>query len=577
MPGSFGRRSVLPFTDATFDALEVRSRSRRFASSGHQGAAIRAVPRRVLPCPGVTASPHALRDALVPASECERLVGASTNQAAALSKLVGEKINEVTRTDMQINRWRRLMGTGAIGAALVAAGACATAQQALDQTRLGLSNLNNAVIRPEHVRGKYQLVSYGGNDLPSRQRLMTPAACPNGGEAYTTEVREGHLTLAADGSIVFDSPAILHCSTADGVAREEVVPQRMEATYFLTSGDVVRVSLPDGQRMHLAYDSAAMEIRSPELGAIWRSQAVTDASAAGRLGWARIAGAYDLYRVDGDRLPVDLSPLRGCTRQLTGGRLTLTDTGSFELVTHIAEACAGGAASSSLSYGGSYLTAEGEIRFLEGGRLGAFAGTTSARSITLPLGSLSLRFVPADRSPEPQENASTTSDLLPRAASAGPPGAYDCAKDAALAAAPPTLAADTAGVARSIATQFPGFHLATEREIACRYPLLDGSTPATYEEAFASGKAWWVQRVDVDADGVEDVVTILTADEDPQVDQLVVLFGNGRQANLGNLGGWGFSAGRDEDGAYVARVFWEKGADVYRWDGEGFREVSPTH
>jgi hypothetical protein len=130
--------------------------------------------------------------------------------------------------------------------------------------------------------------------------------------------------------------------------------------------------------------------------------------------------------------------------------------------------------------------------------------------------------------------------------------------------------ADTATVDARIRDAFPGYRLSTEAEIDDRFPLLDGTTVSMFVPEFGTGAVWWVKRADLTGDGVEDVLTVATSIDDPSVDRLVVLHGDGSASSIGGLGGWGFSHGEDEIGPYVVTIYWEKGADLYRWDGEGF-------
>jgi hypothetical protein len=58
-----------------------------------------------------------------------------------------------------------------------------------------------------------------------------------------------------------------------------------------------------------------------------------------------------------------------------------------------------------------------------------------------------------------------------------PSAPYRCEADRRLDHLPPVPAGDTAGLGARIKTTFPAYRLSTEREIACRFPLLDVSTP----------------------------------------------------------------------------------------------------
>jgi len=156
----------------------------------------------------------------------------------------------------------------------------------------------------------------------------------------------------------------------------------------------------------------------------------------------------------------------------------------------------------------------------------------------------------------------------------GPQGANtpESSQALALTGQVPTEAAaqDTSALGARIVDAFPGYRLSTEGEIADRFPLIDGTTLSMYVPEFGSGELWWIQRADLTGSGEEEVLTVVTSVEDPAEDQLVVLHADGTGSSVGPLGGWGFGHGEDESGPYVAIVFWEKGADLYRWDGEEF-------
>jgi hypothetical protein len=148
--------------------------------------------------------------------------------------------------------------------------------------------------------------------------------------------------------------------------------------------------------------------------------------------------------------------------------------------------------------------------------------------------------------------------------------AYDCEDDPKLASAPPIAAADTAGIGARVGSEFPGYRLSTEKEIACRFPLLDGMQPHQVEADFASGNAWWVKRHDLNGDGREDIATVLTNVEDPRRDLLAVLYADGTSEGVTSLGGWGFGAGSDADGPYLFVVYYEKGGDRISRGPNGF-------
>jgi hypothetical protein len=131
------------------------------------------------------------------------------------------------------------------------------------------------------------------------------------------------------------------------------------------------------------------------------------------------------------------------------------------------------------------------------------------------------------------------------------------------AAAP---SADTVGLGKAIAEHFPGYHLSTEPEIAARFPLTDGSKPADYIPAWGSGRVWWIWPAELDGDARPDRAVLLTKSDDPSLDLLIALHGNGTAARITEPGGWGVEI----DGRDVIIVAWEKSADRFRWDGTSY-------
>ncbi|HSU13153.1 hypothetical protein [Longimicrobium sp.] len=117
---------------------------------------------------------------------------------------------------------------------------------------------------------------------------------------------------------------------------------------------------------------------------------------------------------------------------------------------------------------------------------------------------------------------------------------YSCSEDQ-LTAKVPTVAEDTAGLGAMVASAAPGWHLATEMEIACRITMrpdsfgLSGPVPLHPLEAepeFGSGRAWWVRPADLDGDGKLDRVVTLTSDASNQRGATLVVFGAGTSQRL---------------------------------------------
>ena len=179
----------------------------------------------------------------------------------------------------------------------------------------------------------------------------------------------------------------------------------------------------------------------------------------------------------------------------------------------------------------------------------------------------------------------------------GPPpmpqfaNAYECTEDPILDRAPDLPVADTSGVGEAIDRHYPEWRLSTEREIGCRFPLIDGSRPENFwGEAWGSGRAWWIWSGDFNGDGRDDRLALLTSRTAPSSDLLVVFFADGSAAEVGSLGGWGVAVrpeagtlvgGLDPDerpirlkGDGIIKIYWEKAAELWYWaDGE-FRSTT---
>ena len=97
-------------------------------------------------------------------------------------------------------------------------------------------------------------------------------------------------------------------------------------------------------------------------------------------------------------------------------------------------------------------------------------------------------------------------------------GRYDCQTDPFLAKASAIPAADTAGIRARLAGS--GWRLSTEREIGCRIMKEDQETgnnshPAAMSDDWGNGRAWWVQRANLDEDTKPDIVAVLTSERNP--------------------------------------------------------------
>jgi hypothetical protein len=162
-------------------------------------------------------------------------------------------------------RYKRPMRMLANCVALVACGHAITGCTTVGGA---IGNVNDAVLRPENVRGSYDLIALQNSPLPFSAPAAVGSSCPLGGELTTTEVQKGSLVLGSR-EVEFIADAILHCRAADGTVRVDTVPQLLTGGYFV-DGATIRVNTADGQFLRLAMDQASGEIRSADLGATWR-------------------------------------------------------------------------------------------------------------------------------------------------------------------------------------------------------------------------------------------------------------------------------------------------------------------
>jgi hypothetical protein len=296
---------------------------------------------------------------------------------------------------------------------------------------------------------------------------------------------------------------------------------------------------------------------------------------------------YRLEQANG-RLPLrlpDESP--GCTRLLLGGQLELDGEGRFGLTLRMAEECGRSSTAEALALSGRY-SREGSRLLMDAGSAGVMEGEmTLPSTLTLTLRTLELVFSPGADDPLEAAAAWVRRQSAEVAARQSP--GYDCSTDPSLERLPPVPAADTAGLGRRIAAAFPGYRLSSESEIACRHADADFDPKIHWGPAWNSGRAWWIWNGDFDADDLDDQLLILSHEEAPTRDLLVVLFGNGTAAPVAVLGGWGVGVGDpgtydlDEGeeiritGNLVVVIFWEKSADRYYWSDGAFRLLPASH
>jgi hypothetical protein len=305
-----------------------------------------------------------------------------------------------------------------------------------------------------------------------------------------------------------------------------------------------------------------------------------------------LEAVFYLASIDGAPLPHPLPPDGECGREIVAGELRLEGGSSFRLQRVHDVRCPGRFSAIGHSASGRFARTGSSLR-LEPEHGEALTAHVSDTLVTVG----SEQFVRVGYGPGPRDLAVPETERMERYLdkmhAEAFPSAYRCEADGALDGAPPLPPADTAGLGGRIDQHFPGWRLSTEREIACRFPLLDGATPAMYEgDRWGSGRAWWVLEGDFNGDGTMDRAAVLTSRDEPTRDLLVVLFSDGTAAEVASPDGWGvrIASGRGEtvpvDGIIVAArrradaltiVYWEKAAETYTWMGGRFIAVSGTH
>jgi hypothetical protein len=300
-----------------------------------------------------------------------------------------------------------------------------------------------------------------------------------------------------------------------------------------------------------------------------------------------VAAQYRLDRANG-RLPLQIpAESVGCTRLLMGGQLDLDGKGGFGLSLRVSEECEGSRTGEALALSGTYRL-EGSRLLLDAGSAGVLKGEAASPSgVTLTLRSLVLVFSLGED--DPLEAAAELVRRQTEELAARQPPRYDCTTDSSLSRLPLVPAADTAGLGHQIAAAFPGYRLSTQAEIACRHAEPDFDPETLWGPVWSSGRPWWIWSGDFDADGLDDQLLILSHEEDPARDLLVVLFGNGTAASVTELGGWGVAVGApgpyEVDGEQLIRIagnlviviYWEKSADRYYWSDGAFRVLPASH
>jgi hypothetical protein len=278
---------------------------------------------------------------------------------------------------------------------------------------------------------------------------------------------------------------------------------------------------------------------------------------------------FGLVGVSGEPIPVALATGDECSNFLTMGSLRLARDSTFQLRTGTQLSCAGYGEATSVTYRGVFSHSEGRLELHAHSHDTTLHGRLESGVVELELHGSVLEFV-AGAPGEVDLLAWQADRIVSELGSRPSADAYRCQDDPVLFSAPLTALRDTAGLGARITQAFPGYRLSTERELACRFPLMDGTSPHMFQPELGTGRAWWVQSADVNGDGRPDIVTVLSREDDPSKDLLVVLFADGSAAPVSPLGGWGFGVDPAETGAWIYVVFWEKGSDRYRWTGAEF-------
>jgi hypothetical protein len=320
-----------------------------------------------------------------------------------------------------------------------------------------------------------------------------------------------------DGSIVLDSTRahmrmrVLQLCAAPGGASptHEFVPQNMDAPFTYAAGEI-RIATGESTPLLLAFDSASSAIRWAATGSTFLKNATGSASSR---------GTYGLVTVNNQALPFKLADARGCTRSITSGGVTLAADGMFEVSTTLREHCSGASGVAIDHYNGRYEPVHGGILFMPTEGRAPFAVATRADELAFSTGGLAMRFVPG---------ASTSDVAEPQALPAYMTGnaAGTCNAATAFPALHATAARDTAGIGARVRSHFPGWHVSREAEMGC-LAQQDSFDPVSFYSGWDSGRAWWVQRADFNADTRPDVVTFITRDADASSMKIVALHGAG--------------------------------------------------
>jgi hypothetical protein len=150
---------------------------------------------------------------------------------------------------------------------------------------------------------------------------------------------------------------------------------------------------------------------------------------------------------------------------------------------------------------------------------------------------------------------------------------------------PETFPADTAGIGGMVERYFPEYRLSSEDEIVCRLGM-NGMDANHFWPEYGLGSGWWVWQVDLDGDGREDLMTILTDRDDSANDLLVVFLADGGAHAIVPLRGSGVrlvpagdpiatdeGVNRTLNVPAIGIIVWEKGGSIFAWEEGAFRMI----
>jgi len=291
---------------------------------------------------------------------------------------------------------------------------------------------------------------------------------------------------------------------------------------------------------------------------------------------------YYLALVDDEELPATLPAPDGCTSQLMAGSISFPTSATFRMSFQRSVICSARSSSSASTSEGDVLRSGKGLQLSERDSDTTFEGLLS--DTLLHIGGMT--FVAKGRGPGPRSaeeiRAGEVQEILEEQSRSFAERAYRCDRDTRLDEAPALPPTDTAGLGALIEDHFRGWRLTTEREIACRFPLIDGSRPEVYwGDRWGSGRAWWIWSGDFNGDGRADRLLLLSREDDPSRDLLAVVFADDTSAEVTAPGGWGIAVGPRKGQELrpfddfkdpivlatdaISILYWEKASEAYHW------------